>query len=160
MEIVVRATLVFALLFVLMRGLRKRTLAEMSPFEMILLVTFGDIVQQGVTQEDYSLTGVVLAVGTFAFWISVMSWLSYRFPRARKAIEGVPLVIVENGRPVEATMRLEQMPLEEVMEAARQQGIADLAEVRLAVLEPSGKLSFIKAADQAVPRATDDASGA
>lgn len=159
MEIVVRATLVFALLFVLMRGLRKRTLAEMSPFEMILLVTFGDIVQQGVTQEDYSLTGVVLAVGTFAFWISVMSWLSYRFPRARKVIEGVPMVIIENGRPVEATMRLEQMPLEEVMEAARQQGIADLTEVRLGVLEPSGKLSFIKA-ERAVPGATDDISDA
>lgn len=143
MEIVIRATVVYALLFLLMRGMRKRSLAEMSPFEMILLVTFGDIVQQGVTQEDFSLTGAALAVGTFAFWVSVMSWVSYRFPRARRAIEGVPLVLIEDGRPVEATMRLEQMPLDDIKEAARQQGIADLAEVRLGVLEPSGKLSFL-----------------
>ena len=111
---------------------------------MILLVVFGDIVQQGITQEDYSLTGVVLAVGSLVFWISLMSWLSYRFPRAHRAIEGVPLVIIEDGRPVDATLRLEQMPLDEVKEAARQQGIGDLAEVRLGVLEPSGRMSFVK----------------
>jgi uncharacterized membrane protein YcaP (DUF421 family) len=126
-----------------MRGLKKRALAEMSPFEMILLVTFGDIVQQGVTQEDYSLTGTALAAGTFAFWVSVMTWASWRSERMRRLLEGVPLVVVENGKPVDQTLRLEQLPLDEVMEAARQHGIKDLAEVRLCVLEPSGKLSFI-----------------
>jgi len=144
MEIVVRATVVYALIFLLMRGMKKRALAELSPFEMVMLVTFGDIVQQGVTQEDYSLTGVVLATGTFAFWISVMSWLSWRSDRARRILDGVPLVIVEDGKVVEQTLKLEQMPLAELHEAARQQGIADLADVRLGVLEPSGKLSFIK----------------
>jgi uncharacterized membrane protein YcaP (DUF421 family) len=144
MEIVVRATIVYGIIFLLLRGTRKRALAELSPFEMVMLVTFGDIVQQGVTQEDYSLTGVVLATGTFAFWISVMTWLSWRSDRARRIIEGVPMVIVEDGEPVEATLALEQMPLAELMEAARQQGIADLSSVRLAVLEPSGKISFIE----------------
>lgn len=144
MEIIVRASVVFGLMVLLMRGLKRRSLAEMSPFEMILLVTFGDIVQQGVTQEDYSLTGVVLATGTFAFWISVMTWASWRFGSVRRAIEGVPLVIVEDGVPVESTMKVEQMPLDELKEAARQQGIDDLSKVRLAVLEPSGKISFIE----------------
>lgn len=144
MEIVVRATVVYAALFLLMRGTRKRALAELSPFEMILLVSLGDIVQQGVTQEDYSLTGMGLAAGTFAFWVMTMSWISYRIPRARRAIEGVPLVIIENGRPVEAALHVEHMPLDEVKEAARQQGIADLANVRLGVLETSGRMSFIK----------------
>ena len=97
MEIIVRATIVYGLLFFLFRGTRKRALAELSPFEMILLVTLGDIVQQGITQEDYSLTGAVLAAGTFAFWVTAMTWVSFRSPRARRAIEGVPLVIVENG---------------------------------------------------------------
>ena len=78
MEIVVRATIVYAIIFLLLRGMRKRALAELTPFEMVMLVTFGDIVQQGVTQEDYSLTGVALATGTFAFWSSVMTWLSWR----------------------------------------------------------------------------------
>lgn len=144
MEIVIRATVVYAALFLLMRGSRKRALAELSPFEMILLVTLGDIVQQSVTQEDYSLTGMVLAAGTFTFWVTTMSWVSYRSPRARKAIEGLPLVIIENGEPVEAALRVEHMPLDDVREAARQQGIADLASVRLGVLETSGRMSFIK----------------
>ena len=145
MEIVLRATVVFAGVFLLTRGLRKRALAELSPFEMILLVSMGDIIQQGVTQEDYSLTGAALAAGTFGFWIMVLTWLSYRSGRARKLIEGVPLVLVRDGEPVDAALRLEQMPLDEVMEAARQQGVGDLAEIRYAVLEVSGKISIIKA---------------
>ena len=144
MEIVIRATIVYAALFLLFRMSRKRTLAEMSPFEMILLVTIGDMVQQGITQEDFSLTGAGLAVGVFSFWVMVMSWLSYRFERARRLIEGVPLVVVENGEPVQKSLEIEQMPLEEVMEAARQQGIGDLSEVKLGVLETSGKISFVK----------------
>ena len=144
MEIVARATVVYAVLFLLFRGTRKRALAELSPFEMILVVALGDIVQQGITQEDYSLTGALLAAGTFAFWVTVMTWASYRNVRARRLIEGVPLVIVENGRPVEASLRVEHMPLEEVLEAARQQGIDDLGRVRLGVLETSGRMSFVK----------------
>ena len=147
MEIAFRATVVYGLLFLLFRGMRKRSLAEMSPFEMILLVALGDIVQQGITQEDYSLTGAGLAAGTFAFWVTVMTWLSYRSERARVLIEGRPLVIVENGRPVEAALRLEHMPLAEVLEAARLEGIDDLAKVRLAVLEASGRMSFIRQDD-------------
>ena len=144
MEIVVRATIVFAGIFLLTRGLRKRALTELSPFEMILLVSMGDIIQQGVTQEDYSLTGAALAAGTFGFWIMVLTWLSYRSHGARKLIEGVPLVLVRDGEPVEAALRLEQMPIDEVMEAARQQGVGDLADIRYAVLEVSGKISIIK----------------
>ena len=145
MEIVVRATVVFAGVFLLTRGLRKRALTELSPFEMILLVSMGDIIQQGVTQEDYSLTGAALAAGTFGFWIMVLTWLSYRSHGARKLIEGVPLVLVRDGEPVEAALRLEQMPIDEVLEAARQQGVGDLADIRYAVLEVSGKISIIKA---------------
>jgi uncharacterized membrane protein YcaP (DUF421 family) len=69
------------------------------------------------------------------------------------------MVIVENGQPVHATLRLEQMPLDEVMEAARQQGIAHLSEVRLGVLEPSGKLSFIKVTDQPAREAGNESDG-
>ena len=57
MEIVIRASIIFFFLLLLTRGMKKRTLADMAPFEMLLLVTLGDIVQQGVTQEDFSLTG-------------------------------------------------------------------------------------------------------
>ncbi len=143
MEIVARASVTFLLLFLLTRGIRKRALSQMSPFEMILLVTVGDIVQQGVTQEDFSLTGSMLAVSTFGFWITVLTWASWRSRRLRTVLDGVPIVLVHDGRVIEQALRLEQMPVEELMEAARQQGIDDLARIRLAVLEVSGKISII-----------------
>jgi uncharacterized membrane protein YcaP (DUF421 family) len=144
MEVVLRSSIVFAGLFLLTRGLRRRTLGEMSAFEMLLLVTMGDIVQQGVTQEDMSLTGAVLASGTFGFWITVLTWASWRSDRVRRAVEGVPIVLVQDGVPIEKALAVEQMPLAEVLEAARQNGVDDLADVRLAVLEVSGKISIIK----------------
>ncbi|MPY94085.1 MAG: DUF421 domain-containing protein [Acidimicrobiia bacterium] len=144
MEIVIRASVIFLVLWALTRGLRRRALSNMAPFEMLLLVVIGDIIQQGVTQEDSSVTGAVLAVGTFAFWITAWSWLSYRWDGARRVLEGVPLVIVSDGQPVPEALQLEQVPMAEVLEAARQHGIEDLADVRLAVLEPSGLISFIK----------------
>jgi uncharacterized membrane protein YcaP (DUF421 family) len=143
-EIFVRATVLFFFLFLLTRGLRKRTLSEMAPFEMILLVVLGDIIQQGVTQEDYSITGAILAATTFAFWVSAMTWASWRSQRVRRLVDGVPIVLVQDGTPIDAALRLEQMPVEEVLEAARQQGIDDLAKIRLAVLEPSGKISIVQ----------------
>jgi uncharacterized membrane protein YcaP (DUF421 family) len=144
MEIVVRATIVFVFLFVLTRGMKRRVLADMAPFEMILLFVFGDIVQQGVTQEDFSLTGAVLAASTFAFWVSVLSYLTWRSRTVANVLDGVPLVIVQDGQPIDRALAVERLPLEEVLEAARQQGIDGLASVRLAVLEPSGRISFIQ----------------
>lgn len=143
MEIVVRASVTFFFLFLLTRGIRKRALSELSPFETLLLVTLGDIVQQGITQEDYSLTGSLLAASTFGFWITMFTWASWRSRRVRTVIEGVPIVLVSDGRVIEEALRVEQMPMEELMEAARQQGVDDLARVRLAILEVSGKISII-----------------
>jgi uncharacterized membrane protein YcaP (DUF421 family) len=143
-EIVLRASAVFLFLFVLTRGLKKRALADLAPFELILLVTIGDIVQQGITQEDQSVTGAVLAVSTFAFWVSVLTWLSWRSNRARRVIEGVPIVLVRDGAPIEASLALEHMPVAEVEEAARQAGVGDLEQIHLAILEPSGRISIIK----------------
>jgi uncharacterized membrane protein YcaP (DUF421 family) len=144
MEILVRATIVFFALLLITRGLGKRELAEMSAFELILLVTIGDIVQQGITQEDMSITGALIAVSTFAFWILVLSWTSYHFPRTRPVIEGVPVVIVRDGRPLEDVLRLERVSVDDVQAAAREQGIPDLAQVRVAVLEPDGEVSFLR----------------
>jgi uncharacterized membrane protein YcaP (DUF421 family) len=144
MEIVARSTVIFLFLLLLTRGLKKRALADMTPFEMLLLVTLGDIVQQGVTEEDFSLTGAILATSTFAFWISLLSYASWRSRRVARALGGVPLVIVQDGVPVQRALDVERMPIEEVFEAARQQGIDTLEKVRLAVLEPSGRISFIR----------------
>ena len=143
MEIIARATVIFVFLLLLTRGLKRRALADLTPFELLLLVTLGDIVQQGITQEDYSLTGAVLAGSTFAFWISVLSFVTWRSRRVAAVVSGVPLVIVQDGQPIERTLDVERLPLAEVLEAARQRGLESLEDVKLAVLEPSGRISFI-----------------
>ena len=143
MEIIIRASIIFLVLFLIARGTGKRELSEMTVFELILLVTMGDLVQQGVTQEDMSITGAALAVGTLAFWILVLSAVSYRFKRARPILDGRPVIVVHDGRPVGDALRLERLTIEELKEGARNQGIRDLGEVRLGVLEPDGRFSFL-----------------
>ncbi|HEX2063930.1 MAG TPA: hypothetical protein VHE80_05880, partial [Acidimicrobiales bacterium] len=123
MEIVVRATVVYFFLWLVTRGVGKRELAEMTAFELILLVTMGDLTQQAVTQEDMSVTGAMLAVGTMAFWITVFAYVTWRSDRARPVLEGIPVVIVRNGEPLEEILRIERVTLDEVKEEARQQGI-------------------------------------
>ncbi len=144
MELIVRATVIYFFLWALTRGLGKRELAEMTAFELVLLMVMGDLIQQGVTQEDTSITGAILAVGTIGIWILVFSWLGYRFRPARNLIEGVPVVVVRDGQPVEPALRLERVTLDELLESARNQGISNLRDIDLGILEPSGQFSFLK----------------
>ena len=145
MEIILRATVIYFFLWAVTRGVGKRELSELTAFELILLVTMGDLIQQGATQEDMSLTGAGLAVGTLALWILVVAYLSWRFRGARSVLEGVPVVVIHHGRPLDEVLAIERLTLDEVFEAARNQGITDLAEVDLGVLEPDGRFSFLKA---------------
>jgi len=144
MEIILRSTVIYFFLWAVARGVGKRELSEMTAFELILLVTMGDLIQQGATQEDMSITGAMLAVGTLAFWILVFAYLAWRFKRLRPAFEGVPVVVIRHGRPLDQVLKIERLTLDEVCEAARNQGVGDLAEVDIGVLEPDGKFSFLK----------------
>lgn len=144
MDVVWRAVVVYFFLLLFTRALGKRELSEMSAFELIVLVTIGDLVQQGVTQEDFSVTGAVLAVSTFGFLALAGSYTSFRVPRVRTLLEGRPVVVFHDGRWLDDVLKVERLTRDEVREAARNQGIADLGEVRLGVLEPDGKFSFLK----------------
>ena len=144
MEIVLRSAAVFVFLWFLTRIIGKKELAEISSFELVLLVVIGDLVQQGVTQEDMSVTGAILATGTIALLVVSMSYVSFRWRRADRVVEGVPVVIVSDGRMVTESMRLERLTEDEVVSAAREQGIGDVADVRFGVLEPDGKFSFVR----------------
>ena len=146
MDLVLRATVVFAFVLVLTRIIGKRELGSLQPFDLILLIVLGDALQQGLTQDDYSLTGAILVVGTIAVLQVFVSWISYRFPRSRPVLDGEPIVIVQDGKPIERNLRRERLTVEEITEAARKQQIAHLAEIRFAVLETDGEISFIKTA--------------
>ena len=147
MEIVIRATVIYFLVWILIRAMGKRELSQMGAFELVLLVTMGDLVQQGVTQEDFSVTGALLAIGTLGFWILLASYVSFRFPKTRGLIEGKPVIVVEDGRIQREALRVERVTPDELIDAAREQGIGDLREVTFGVLEPDGKFSFLTSGD-------------
>jgi uncharacterized membrane protein YcaP (DUF421 family) len=159
MDIVVRATAIFALLWLVTRGMGKRELAQMSSFELILLVTMGDLIQQGVTQDDRSITGAGLAVATITFWVLLFAIITNRSRRIERVFGGIPVVVIRDGQPVPEAMKLERITLEEVAGEARGQGIDNLALVRVGVLEPEGAFSFIlydgPSSQQARPRHLD-----
>lgn len=143
MDIILRAAAVFVLLFVVTRVIGRRELGEMEPFDLILLVVMGDLIQQGVTQSDYSFTGSVLAISTLALLTVAVSYASFRWRRVRPLLEGEPIVLVHDGTPVDANLRRERISLEEIEAQARLQQVASLDDVRVAVLETSGQISII-----------------
>jgi uncharacterized membrane protein YcaP (DUF421 family) len=155
MEIVLRSAAVFAFLWFLMRVIGKKELTQLSAFELVLLVVIGDLVQQGVTQEDMSVTGAVLATGTIALLVVAMSYAGFRWNRTTKVVEGMPVIVVSDGRMLIEAMRLERLTEEEVVSEARQQGIGDISEIRYGVLEPDGRFSFVRFDAEAAPAEKD-----
>ena len=148
MQIIVRASVMFMFLWLVMRVMGRKELAELSAFELILLVVIGDLIQQGVTQQDNSITGAVTAVSTFVLWILLFSYTSFKNKRVRDLFEGVPVILVKEGEPLHKMLQYERLTLDEVKDAAREQGIADLRQVALGVLESDGKFSFIRYEDE------------
>ena len=143
MEIVLRSAAVFLFLWLVMRITGRRELTQLTAFELVLLIVMGDLIQQGVTQSDYSFTGLLLSVGTFAALTVALSFLGFRFPRLRPVLEAGPLIIVQDGKLIEKNLRKERLTPEEVAGEARQQQIASIEDVAWGVLEGSGKMSFI-----------------
>lgn len=142
MEIVVRAIVVFFFLWMVTRIVGRATLGELSTFELLLYISMGDLVQQAVTQQDYSVTSAFLAVGVFALLTVALSWLAWRWPRARPWINGAPVVIVQSGEWQTQAMREQRLTFDDMTASARQQGIRRISDIEMAVLETDGRISF------------------
>jgi uncharacterized membrane protein YcaP (DUF421 family) len=144
MDIAIRAVALYAFVLVLTRVIGRRELASLEPFDLVLLIVLGDSIQQGLTQDDYSVTGAVIVISTIAALQVLTSYVGFRAPFLRPVLEGEPIVVVEDGKPIEKNLRRERVTFEELMAEARQQQIASLDEVQWAVIETSGNISFIK----------------
>ncbi len=142
MDLVLRATFVFFLILVVTRAIGRRELSSMEPFDLILLVVIGDLVQQGVTQSDQSITGATTVIVTLALLTVATAYLSYRFRRLRPVLEGQPIVLVADGEPIERNMRAQRITRDELEAEARLAQIGSLREIRFAVLETNGRISF------------------
>jgi uncharacterized membrane protein YcaP (DUF421 family) len=151
MEIVLRASVMFLVVYGLLRLMGKRELGQMAPFELVSLIVMGDLIQQGVTHQDFSLTGATLAIFTFAGWSLAFKALSHYYPRVRHTLEGEPVVLVHHGEPIRRNLDRERIDPDELGAEMRLAGIASLDQIAWAILEPEGKISFI--------RSDGDASG-
>src|SRR5690242_19313889 len=147
MDLALRATFLFLFVYLLTRIVGRRELSSLEPFDLILLVVIGDAVQQGLTQDDYSVTGAFLAIGTIAMMQLIVSYTNFRFPKLRPFLDGEPIVVVQDGKPIEKNLRRERVTMDDLLAAARQQNIASLDDVAWAVMETSGAMSFIKKSD-------------
>src|SRR5438093_9705532 len=144
MDIVLRAFVAYVFILFLMRVVGRRELSSMEPSDVILLVVIGDLVQNGVTQNDYSVTGIVLAAGTIGLLATITAFITFRFGRIRNVIEGEPVILVQDGETIDRNMRKERLTLVELMEQARLQQIESLDRVKWAVLETNGSISFVE----------------
>ena len=143
MDLVARALIAFLFVLLLTRVVGRRELSSLQPFDLILLVMIGDLVQQGVTQNDFSVTGLVLAAGTIAVLTVFVSYGSFKFPRLRPVIDGEPVIVLQDGEPIRRNLDRNRITVEELQAAARLEGHASLGELEWAVLETSGHISFI-----------------
>jgi uncharacterized membrane protein YcaP (DUF421 family) len=144
-EIVIRAAVMYIVLLCLLRAMGRRELSQLTTFDLLITVVIGDLIQQGVTQEDMSFTGALLAVGTMCLLAVGSSFVGTKSRRARRVLDGVPIVIARNGVLFDDVMRRERITKTELLEAARGEQVADLATIDLVVVEADGRFSFLRA---------------
>jgi uncharacterized membrane protein YcaP (DUF421 family) len=143
MDIVLRAAVVFFFIFFITRVVGRRELSSLEPFDLILLVVTGDLIQQGVTQSDYSVTGALTAISTIAVLTVLVSFVSFKSKPLRHVLDGQPIVLVMDGKVLEGNLRRERMRRDELEMEARLQGHESVEDLKLAVLETGGKISCI-----------------
>src|SRR3954470_18356295 len=113
MDLAIRAVVIFTFIYVLTRVIGRRELSSLEPFDLILLIVIGDAVQQGLTQDDYSVTGALIVVSTFAVLQVIVSYVSFRFPRLRPVLDGEPIVVVQDGKAIQRNLRRERLSVVE-----------------------------------------------
>ena len=145
MDIVVRGIIMFVFVWFVTRAVGRRELSTLEPFDLILLIVLGDLIQQGVTKNDFSVTGALLAGVSMAVMTVLFASGGFGFPRGLGSIlEGDPVVLVERGKTIDRNLRRNRITLEELAAQARLNAqIAHIADVEWAVLETSGQISFI-----------------
>jgi uncharacterized membrane protein YcaP (DUF421 family) len=144
MDSVLRGAAIYLFLLVLFRIAGKRTLSDVTPFDFVMLLIVGEATQQALLGEDFSITNAFLVILTLIGLDIAISLWQQRWPRLAKWVEGVPLVIVEDGRPLHERMRRVRVSEADILTAARErQGLARMEQIQYAVLERSGGISII-----------------
>jgi uncharacterized membrane protein YcaP (DUF421 family) len=144
MDLAIRGIILYCFVVFVMRAVGRRELSSLTAVDLVLLIVMGDAIQQGLTQDDYSVTGAIIVVATFAVMQVAAAYLGFRFRPVRMLLEGGPVVLVDNGEIVEKNLRRHRLTTADVAEEMRLQQIMSFADLRWAILEANGKMSFIE----------------
>lgn len=144
MDAVIRAVVIYTFVLIIIRAAGKRTLGQMTNFDFVLLMIISEATQQALMgADDYSITHAVLVIGTLVGLDILVSLVKQRWPKVEKWVEGTPLVLIENGEPIQAHMDHARVDLMDLLAAARANGLERLEQVKYAVLERNGSISII-----------------
>lgn len=144
MDIALRAVVLYLFVIFVLRVTGRRELSSLSAVDLVLLIVLGDAIQQGLTQDDYSVTGAMIAVATIATLQVGTSYLSFRSERAKHVLEGYPIVVIQDGELLDENLKRDRMTPDDVAEEMRMQQIASFEDVQWAILETNGQISFVK----------------
>jgi uncharacterized membrane protein YcaP (DUF421 family) len=145
LELVVRGTLIYLALVLLFRFALRRDLGQLGVADVLFIVLIADASQNGMAGEYRSVADAAVLIGTLAGWNVALDWAVYRWPAMRWVMEPPSVELVRNGKLLRRNLRREWMTTEELMGKLREQGIDDVADVKLALLEADGELSVLKA---------------
>ena len=154
-EIVLRGTFVYLLLFFVLRVLRREA-GALGISDLLVVVLIADAAQNAMSSEYKSVTEGAVLVGTIIAWDYSLDWLGYRFPTFGRLLRPAPLPLVKDGRMLRRNMRKEMITTEELMSLLREQGVESLDEVKKCSLEGDGHISVIKNASSGDKGGGDD----
>lgn len=143
-ELMLRGTVMYLGLVLVLRFLLRRDIGGLSVSDVLFIVLIADAAQNAMAGEYTSLSDGIVLVGTLVAWNLLLDGLAYRFPAIRRVIEPPALPLIRNGSWVRRNLKREWITVEEVTAKLREQGIDDLADVRIACLESSGELSVLR----------------
>jgi uncharacterized membrane protein YcaP (DUF421 family) len=144
MDSVIRGVAIYFVLLIIVRLSGRRTLAQMTPFDLVLVLIVAETTQQALLGDDFSIVNAVVLIVTL-FTVDIgLSYLKRVFPKFDPLLDGVPTVLVSHGKPDQRALSRSRVGMDEVLEAARvQQGLERLDQVKFAVLEPGGTISIV-----------------
>jgi uncharacterized membrane protein YcaP (DUF421 family) len=144
MDAILRGASVYVVLLLILRLSGRRTLGEMTPFDFVLLLIIAETTQQALLGDDFSVTNAFLLITTLVSLDILMSWLKTRFDAFDRIMDGLPMVIVEHGQPLQDRLRKSRLDEHDVLAAARRsQGLERMEQIKYAVLETDGGISII-----------------
>lgn len=149
-EMVLRAVVVYAVVFILFRTVGKKQLGQLSPFDFVLILIVSESISQGLSGEEHSLLGAGLSAGTLLLISRVLDYASYKSKRFERLMDGAPSIIIQDGKVVEEARRRALLTMEELYSALRQNEVEEIADLKFAILETNGRMTIVKKSDSKI----------